>query len=103
MLPYSLRRISACSILCCRWFGVVLLPLVSFSADGTIALWFILRSSMRYFFSKPDPPDTLAEARAIDMSIQFLLFWMPLVTLIGWWANKPMTFLFGKGFIVWYC
>jgi hypothetical protein len=77
LLPYFLHRIFAGSTLCCRWFGIVLLPLVSFSADGTIALWFILHSSLRYFFSKPDPPDTLAEARAIDVSIQFLLFWMP--------------------------
>jgi Ca2+:H+ antiporter len=83
--------------LCYRWFGIVLLPLVSFSADGTIALWFIIRNSLRSFITAPEPPDTIAEARAIDMSIQFLLFWMPLVTLIGWWADKPMTLLFGKG------
>ena len=87
------------SILCYRWFGIILLPLVSFSADGTIALWFIIRSSLRSFVKAPEPPDTIAEARAIDMSIQFLLFWTPLVTLIGWWVDKPMTLLFGKGFL----
>ena len=85
--------------MCYRWFGIILLPLVSFSADGTIALWFIIRSSLRSFVQAPEPPDTIAEARAIDMSIQFLLFWMPLVTLIGWWVGKPMTLLFGKGYL----
>jgi len=28
------------------------------------------------------------------MSIQFLLFWMPFLTLLGWWTNKPLTLLF---------
>jgi Ca2+/H+ antiporter len=34
------------------------------------------------------------------MSIQFLLFWMPLVTLLGWWLNKPMSMFFGKTHLV---
>lgn len=42
------------------------------------------------------PPESLAQARAIDMSIQFLLFWMPFLTLLGWWTNKPVTLLFGR-------
>lgn len=79
-----------------RWFGIVLLPIVSFSADGAVAIVFFIRSSLRQFFTAPKPPDLLAEARAIDMSIQFLLFWMPLVTLLGWWMNKPMSMFFGK-------
>jgi Ca2+:H+ antiporter len=69
---------------------------VSFSADGTVAGVFFIRSSLRRFFAAPQPPDILAEARAIDLSIQFLLFWMPLVTLLGWWLNKPMSLLFGN-------
>ncbi|KAI9461408.1 hypothetical protein F5148DRAFT_1286668 [Russula earlei] len=77
-----------------EWFGIVLLPFVSFSADGTIALIFSVRSCLRRFFRPPEPPDLLAEARAIDLSIQFLLFWMPLLTLLGWWLNKPMHMLF---------
>jgi Ca2+:H+ antiporter len=71
---------------------------VSFSADGTITLVFFVHTCLRHFFTKPEPPDTLAEARAIDLSIQFLLFWTPLVTLLGWWLDKPMSLLFGKGF-----
>jgi len=77
-----------------EWFGIVLLPIVSFSADGAVAIVYFLRSFLRRFFSAPQPPDLLAEARAIDLSIQFLLFWMPLVTLLGWWLNKPMSMLF---------
>jgi hypothetical protein len=71
---------------------------VSFSANGAIAIVFFLRSLLRRFFTVtvPQPPDLLAEARAIDLSIQFLLFWMPLVTLLGWWLNKPMSMLFGN-------
>lgn len=79
-----------------RWFGIVLLPFVSFSADGAVAVMFFVRSALRRFFRTPEPPDLLAEARAIDLSIQFLLFWMPLVTLLGWWFDKPMSMLFGK-------
>jgi Ca2+:H+ antiporter len=81
-----------------RWFGIILLPLVSFSADGAVAVVFFLHSTLRYLLARaaPDPPDTIAEGRAIDLSIQFLLFWMPFVTLLGWWLNKPMSLLFGK-------
>jgi Ca2+:H+ antiporter len=79
-----------------RWFGIILLPIVSFSADGAVAIAFFLRSFLRRFITAPQPPDLLAEARAIDLSIQFLLFWMPVVTLLGWWINKPMSLLFGK-------
>jgi len=76
-----------------EWFGIVLLPIVSFSADAVISVVFFARTCLR-FLRRPEPPDTLAEARAIDLSIQFLLFWMPLVTLLGWWLDKPMSMLF---------
>jgi Ca2+:H+ antiporter len=79
-----------------RWFGIVLLPIVSFSADGAVAIVYFLRSFLRRFIEAPEPPNLLAETRAIDLSIQFLLFWMPLVTLLGWWVNKPMSMLFGE-------
>jgi hypothetical protein len=70
---------------------------VSFSADTVLATWFFIRSCLRHFFHGPSDPNTLAEARAIDMGIQFLLFWTPFVTLLGWWLNKPMSLLFGQG------
>lgn len=37
-----------------------------------------------------------AKARAIDLSIQFSIFWMPFLVLLGWWINKPMHLLFGS-------
>ncbi|KAH9047187.1 hypothetical protein EDB84DRAFT_523533 [Lactarius hengduanensis] len=78
-----------------EWFGIILLPIVSFSADATIAITYFVRQSLKSFFDdKPQPPERLAQARSIDMSIQFLLFWMPFVTLLGWWTNKPMPMLF---------
>ena len=62
---------------------------MSFSADGALAIM--------VFFRKSGPaPNSFAKGRAIDMSIQFLLFWTPLVTLLGWWLDKPMSLLFGK-------
>ena len=36
-----------------------------------------------------------AQARSIDVSIQFVLFWMPFIVLLGWWTDKPMHLLFG--------
>ena len=70
---------------------------MSFSADAVLAIWFFIRTCLRHVLGKPSDPNILAEARAIDLSIQFLLFWMPFVTLLGWWLNKPMSLLFGKG------
>jgi len=78
-----------------RWFGLILLPIVSFSADGAVAITFFMRSTFHFFLGRPTPPATLAKARAIDLSIQFTLFWMPFIVLLGWWANKPMSLLFG--------
>lgn len=44
---------------------------------------------------KPVEPDDTAKARGIDLSIQFIIFWMPFLVLLGWWINKPMHLLFG--------
>lgn len=76
-----------------EWFGLILLPIVSFSADGVVAILYFLRT---IFFMKPQPPKTLAEDRAIDLSIQFTLFWMPFLVLLAWWTGRPLMLLFGK-------
>lgn len=80
---------------CYRWFGLILLPVVSFAADGAVAVVYFVRSSLRMWLGEVQPPATLARARAIDLSIQFTLFWMPFIVLLGWWNNKPMHLLFG--------
>ena len=76
-----------------EWFGLVLLPMVSFSADAFVTIVYFLRA---VFFLKPQPPETLAENRAIDMSIQFTLFWMPLLVLVAWIMDRPLLLLFGE-------
>lgn len=79
-----------------EWFGLILLPIVSFSADGVVAIMYFFRASLSFFLSEPEPPATLAKGRAIDLSIQFTLFWMPFLILLSWWSNKPLTLLFGE-------
>lgn len=41
-------------------------------------------------------PDELARGIAIDLSIQFALFWMPFCVILGWWIEKPLTLPIGK-------
>jgi Ca2+:H+ antiporter len=77
-----------------EWFGLILLPVVSFAADGTVATIFFARYALRLFLGKPEPPKQLAKGRAIDMSIQFVLFWLPFLVLLGWWTNHPLHMLF---------
>ncbi|KAH8830553.1 hypothetical protein DL96DRAFT_1785625 [Flagelloscypha sp. PMI_526] len=76
------------------WFGTILLPFVSFAADGAVALMYFAAYLFRHFLGKPKPPTTLAEADAIDLSIQFVLFWMPFFVLLGWWMDRPFSLLF---------
>ncbi|KAF8826458.1 hypothetical protein HHX47_DHR5000435 [Lentinula edodes] len=77
-----------------EWFGLVLLPIVSFAADGFVAIAYFLRYICEHLLGRKTPPATLAKARAIDLSIQFILFWMPFIVILGWWTNKPMSLLF---------
>lgn len=74
-----------------EWFGLVLLPLVSFSGDGIITFSYAFR---KVFFHHGKEAHPLADAKPIDLSIQFALFWTPLLVLIGWWTNKPLPLLF---------
>jgi len=74
-----------------EWFGLFLLPVVSWAADGLLTLiWFI----GRIFRYKQAPINSVASGLAIDLSIQFLLFWMPFLVLIAWWTHRPLTLLF---------
>jgi Ca2+:H+ antiporter len=76
------------------WFGIVLLPLASFSADGAVTIGYFIHASYRALRGEESPPAVLAKARAIDLSIQFMLFWLPLLVLIAWWTERPLTLLF---------
>ncbi|KAJ1303801.1 hypothetical protein OPQ81_008224 [Rhizoctonia solani] len=74
-----------------EWFGLILLPFLSFSADGLIAVAYFLKTIL---FFHPGSPEELAKARSIDLSIQFALFWTPFIVLLGWWTHRPMSLLF---------
>ncbi|KAJ7067992.1 hypothetical protein C8F01DRAFT_978869 [Mycena amicta] len=76
------------------FFGMIILPLVSFSGDGFLSILFFCRSWIQYFRGAHSPPGQLASARPIDLSIQFTLFWMPFIVLLGWWSDRPMSLLF---------
>lgn len=77
-----------------EWFGLVLLPIVSFSADGILSAVYFVRLTLKHYLGTPYNPQTLAEARAIDLSIQFLMFWTPMLVIAGWMTHKPMSLLF---------
>ncbi|KAG1715963.1 hypothetical protein ID866_1187 [Astraeus odoratus] len=92
----SIEPVSANTAITEEWFGIILLPIVSFSADGAIAIGYFIHRTVSHVLRReqPSPPATLAKAEAIDLSIQFLLFWTPVVTLLAWWTDKPLSLLF---------
>ncbi|KAL0949129.1 hypothetical protein HGRIS_009213 [Hohenbuehelia grisea] len=77
-----------------EWFGLFLLPIVSWSADGAVSVVFFIRYIIRFFTGHHGPPPTLAKARGIDLSIQFTLFWMPFIVLLSWWTGRTFNLLF---------
>ncbi|EMD35865.1 hypothetical protein CERSUDRAFT_96090 [Gelatoporia subvermispora B] len=78
-----------------EWFGLILLPIASFAADGTVAVFRFGISVINHITRlRYREPQDFAQARAIDLSIQFVLFWMPLLVLLGWWTGKPMNLMF---------
>ncbi|KAJ4472995.1 hypothetical protein J3R30DRAFT_3296562 [Lentinula aciculospora] len=79
-----------------EWFGLVLLPLATYSADGLLAMGHFLRSIVRHFRGQKIQPLILAKARSIDMAIQFNLFWVPSLVVTGWCNSKPMSLLFDR-------
>ncbi|KAG8931459.1 hypothetical protein FRC02_002688 [Tulasnella sp. 418] len=74
-----------------EWFGLVLLPMVSFAGDGLVGVVYFVETLLQM---SPPPPQEIAKGRSIDLSIQFTLFWAPFFVLIAWWTHKPMSLLF---------
>lgn len=70
--------------------------MVSAAADGAVSLLYYIRSALRHYLGTPPPPEELAKGRAIDLSIQFVLFWMPFLVLLGWCIGRPLHLMFGK-------
>ncbi|KAI0667441.1 hypothetical protein C8Q78DRAFT_1082163 [Trametes maxima] len=81
-----------------EWFGLILLPLVSFSPEAVIAACCFGRTlyiSLRGLDPEPTQSSSLlAHGRPIDLSIQFTLWWMPVLVLFAWWTEKPLHLLF---------
>lgn len=61
-----------------------------------MAVVFYTRKLYAHFMKETIMVEETAKARAIDLSIQFSIFWMPFLVLLGWWINKPMHLLFGS-------
>ena len=54
-----------------------------------------MRSQLRYWLGAPyKPAGSLAETRSIELSIQFMLFWTPVLVLVAWIHGKPLSLLF---------
>jgi len=73
-----------------EWFGLILLPLVSFSADALVSVVTFVRNT---FFGH-NIPHTMASTRHVDDAIQFVLFWAPVLVLLGWFIGRPFSLLF---------
>jgi Ca2+:H+ antiporter len=73
-----------------EWFGLILLPMVSFSADALVSIVNFVRNT---FFGH-SVPHTMASYRHVDDAIQFIMFWAPVLVLLGWIMQRPMSLLF---------
>ncbi|KAJ3555455.1 hypothetical protein NM688_g2568 [Phlebia brevispora] len=83
-----------------EFYGLIVLPFASFAAGGAIAIGSGVKELLTDFVKDEElkrwAPPKLAQARPIDMSIQFTLFWMPVFVLLGWAADKPIHLMFGR-------
>ncbi|THV05424.1 hypothetical protein K435DRAFT_647165 [Dendrothele bispora CBS 962.96] len=77
-----------------EWFGLILLPAASFAGDGALAVVTYVRRLLRHYLGWQMPVYTLARAQSIDLSIQYLICWVPAFVLIGWSIDKPLLLLF---------
>ncbi|KAF8321263.1 hypothetical protein DL93DRAFT_2052113 [Clavulina sp. PMI_390] len=89
----SLEKVRETSGIKEEWFGLILLPLVSFGGEALVTILYWTRKSL-FANSAARLPEELADGRTIDLSIQFSMFWAPLLVLIAWWTNKPLFMLF---------
>ncbi|KAG9018880.1 hypothetical protein FRB90_008645 [Tulasnella sp. 427] len=74
-----------------EWLGLILLPLTSFAADAMIVTVYFIKTLFR---RNPPVPEGIAHGRSIDLSVQFLLFWMLFIVLVSWVMGKPFSLLF---------
>ncbi|KAG9105740.1 hypothetical protein FRC07_009108, partial [Ceratobasidium sp. 392] len=91
-LVKSIEPIRETELFTSEWFGLIPLPLISYAGDGLNTIMFFIRSNL--LAQKVTPPNDLAKAESIDLSIQFTLFWIPTLILVAWGLNEPLTLLF---------
>jgi hypothetical protein len=80
--------------------GIIILSIVSFSADSAVASVFFLRSFLQQFFKAPQYPDPLAEAHANKSNFCFFFFldavghppWLVAEQLKLIWVHDSMLF-----------
>lgn len=77
-----------------EYFGLIVLPFVSYAADGILSTAYFIRSNFTHYIGAPPPISTLAKGRSIDLAIQFFIFWMPFTIIVAWCAQKPLSLLF---------
>lgn len=93
----SVEHVQQVNQLSSEWFGLILLPLLSYSADALVTVGYCCRRAYRQHLLGVDDlqaPEELAQGRSIDLSIQFLLFWLPVLVVLAWVTKKPLTLLF---------
>ncbi|KEP50398.1 calcium/proton exchanger [Rhizoctonia solani 123E] len=95
-LVSSVEHVQQVNQLSSEWFGLILLPMISYSADALVTIVYCCRKAFRHHSDTDDlpPPEELARGRSIDLSIQFLLFWLPVLVILAWITGKPLTLLF---------
>ena len=91
-LVKSIEPIREAQLFTSEWFGLILLPLVSYAGDGLNTIMFFIRTNLMGM--NVAPPEDFAKAKSIDLSIQFTLFWIPTLILTAWGLNEPLTLLF---------
>lgn len=69
-----------------------MLPFISFAGDAFLSL---LHFTKRWRSpGHAGEPEGVASGISIDLSIQFLLVWLPLLVLVAWATHKPLLLLF---------
>ena len=61
----SIEPIRETELFTSEWFGLILLPLVSYAADGLNTIMFFIRTNL--LAMDVPPPDDLAKAKSIDL------------------------------------
>ncbi|EJD44966.1 hypothetical protein AURDEDRAFT_114200 [Auricularia subglabra TFB-10046 SS5] len=95
-LIQSLEEVLEHSHLSEEFFGLIILPFISFAGDAFLSVLHYMKRWRHRGITKveDDEPEGVASGISIDLSIQFLLVWMPVFVLVAWCTHKPLLLLF---------